>query len=32
MPMNLEGVRPGDCEKMLAIVKELLAGFDQLDI
>ena len=32
MPMNLEGVRPGDCEKMLAIVKELLTGFDQLDI
>lgn len=32
MPMNLEGVRPGDCEKMLAIVKELLAGFDKLDI
>ena len=32
MPMNLEGVRPGDCEKMLAIVKELLVGFDQLDI
>ena len=32
MPMNMEGVRPGDCEKMLTIVKELLAGFDKLDI
>lgn len=32
MPMNLEGVREGDCEKMLGIVKELLTGFDQLDI
>ena len=32
MPMNLEGVRPGDCEKMLAIVKELLTDFKQLDL
>lgn len=32
MPMNMEGVRPGDCEKMLTIVKELLVGFDKLDI
>lgn len=32
MPMNIEGVRPGDCDKMLAIVKELLADFEQLDL
>ena len=32
MPMNMEGVREGDCEKMLTIVKELLTGFDKLDI
>ena len=32
MPMNMEGVREGDCEKMLEIVKELLTGFDKLDI
>jgi len=28
----MEGVREGDCEKMLEIVKELLTGFDKLDI
>jgi phosphomannomutase len=32
MPMNLEGVRPGDCDKILEIVKELLAGYDKLDL
>ena len=32
MPMNMEGIRPGDCEKMLAIVKELLKDFDKLDL
>ena len=32
MPMNMEGVREGDCEKILEIVKELLTGFDKLDI
>lgn len=31
MPLNLEGNRPGDCEKLTAIAKELLQGFDQLD-
>lgn len=32
MPMNLEGVRPGDCDKILEIVKDLLAGYDKLDL
>jgi len=32
MPLNMEGVRPGDCEKMVEIVRELLAGFDELDV
>lgn len=32
MPMNLEGVRPGDCDKILEIVKELLAEYDKLDL
>lgn len=31
MPMNLEGRRPGDIEKLLCIAKELLRGFDKLD-
>ena len=31
LPMNLEGNRPGDCDKILAIAKQLLAGFDKLD-
>lgn len=31
MPMNLEGNRGGDCEKILSIAKELLMGFDRLD-
>lgn len=32
MPLNLEGERPGDCDRLVAIVKELLAGFDRLDL
>ncbi len=32
LPLNLEGNRPGDCEKLLAIVRNLLDGFDQLDL
>lgn len=31
MPLNVEGNRPGDCDKLIAIVKELLKGFDKLD-
>lgn len=31
MPLNLEGDRPGDCDKLIKIVKKLLEGFDQLD-
>lgn len=31
MPLNLEGNRPGDCGRLTAIAKELLAGFDKLD-
>ena len=30
MPLNLEGVRPGDCDKMMDIIRELLKGFDEL--
>ncbi len=32
MPLNMEGVRPGDCEKMMEIVRELLAGFEELEV
>lgn len=32
MPMNLEGVREGDCERMKAVARELLAGFDRVDL
>lgn len=32
MPMNLEGVREGDCERMKAAARELLAGFDRVDL
>ncbi|MBQ8184268.1 MAG: phosphomannomutase/phosphoglucomutase [Lachnospiraceae bacterium] len=32
MPLNMEGVRPGDCDKMVAIVRQLLAGFDELEV
>lgn len=30
MPLNLEGVREGDCDKLFAVVMELLDGFDKL--
>ncbi|MBQ9592487.1 MAG: phosphomannomutase/phosphoglucomutase [Lachnospiraceae bacterium] len=30
MPLNIEGARPGDCDRMLALVKHLLEGFDGL--
>ncbi|MCI8415929.1 MAG: phosphomannomutase/phosphoglucomutase [Lachnospiraceae bacterium] len=32
MPLNMEGVRPGDCEKMMDIVRELLSGFEELEV
>lgn len=32
MPMNIEGKRRGDCEKLAAIAKELVSGFINLDI
>ncbi len=32
MPLNMEGERPGDCDRMIALVKRLLAGFDRLDM
>lgn len=32
MPMNLEGVREGDCKRMKAVARELLAGFDRVDL
>lgn len=32
MPLNMEGVRPGDCDKMIAIVRKLLDGFDELEV
>jgi len=31
MPMNIEGKHTGDCEKLLDIAKELVAGFVNLD-
>ncbi len=31
MPLNIEGNGEGDCAKIAAKMKELLAGFDQLD-
>ncbi|MBR1758631.1 MAG: phosphomannomutase/phosphoglucomutase, partial [Lachnospiraceae bacterium] len=31
MPLNIEGDRPGDCDKMLALVKDLVKDFDQLE-
>ena len=30
MPLNMEGVRPGDCDRMTALAKQLLAGFSSL--
>ncbi|MGN0267306.1 MAG: phosphomannomutase/phosphoglucomutase [Lachnospiraceae bacterium] len=32
MPMNLEGVREGDCERMKEVARELLEGFDRVDL
>ncbi len=32
MPLNIEGVREGDCDKLFDIVLELLDGFDRLVI
>ena len=32
MPLNVEGNGEGDCAKITAMMKELLSGFDQLDI
>ncbi len=32
MPLNMEGNRPGDCDKLVKIVRELLEGFDRLDL
>ena len=32
MPLNIEGERKGDAEKMIKIAKNLLAGFDKLDM
>ena len=32
MPLNMEGDREGDCDRMVAAVKELLRGFDRLDL
>lgn len=32
MPLNIEGARKGDVTKIKAIAKELLAGFDKLDM
>ena len=32
MPLNLEGARPGDCDKLVAILRQLLDGFGRLDL
>lgn len=32
MPLNLEGVREGDCDKLYQIVLQLLEGFDRLTV
>jgi phosphomannomutase len=32
MPLNIEGTRSGDCDKIQAIVKKLLEGFEELDM
>lgn len=32
MPLNLEGVREGDCDKMITIIRGLLEGFDELAV
>lgn len=31
MPLNIEGARKGDLEKLIKIARELLAGFDKLE-
>ena len=31
MPFNIEGNRPGDCDKLLEIGKKLLSSFERLD-
>jgi hypothetical protein len=31
MPLNIEGARKGDLQKLIAIAKELTDGFDRLD-
>lgn len=31
MPLNMEGNRPGDCDRLCAVVRTLLDGFDRLD-
>lgn len=31
MPMNIEGARKGDLEKLVKIAKDLVSGFDRLD-
>ncbi|WP_196605000.1 phosphohexomutase domain-containing protein [Pectinatus haikarae] len=31
MPLNIEGNGAGDCDKITAVMQELLIGFDQLD-
>lgn len=32
LPLNAEGDRPGDCGRILAAARELLSGFDRLDL
>lgn len=32
MPLNLEGSREGDCDRLVAITKQLIEGFDGLDL
>ncbi len=32
LPLNAEGNRPGDCQKLLALARELLEGLDGLDL
>lgn len=32
LPLNFEGVRPGDCTRMKAVAAELLDGYERVDI
>ena len=32
MPMNMESTHEGGCEKLTAIVKDMVSGFEHLDI